>query len=129
MDRQKISGEGRRCNCAGLSKLDILLLDNVDDAAGRQAQGRNDRQRHERQRHERVDAAGHAQLKGALLRGLEMVVDLDEAVLAHEARDLQDELAEHGPVLHDGDAAAVLDDAVGRKGHVLLIRADDDDVV
>ena len=55
MDRQKISGEGRRCNCAGLSKLDVLLLDDVDDTTGRQAQGRDDRQRHERQRHERVD--------------------------------------------------------------------------
>ena len=45
MDRQKISGEGRRCNCAGLSKLDVLLFDDVNDAAGRQTQGRDDRQR------------------------------------------------------------------------------------
>ena len=35
----------------------------------------------------------------ALLRSLQLVVDLDKAVLAHEACDLQDELTEHGPVL------------------------------
>ena len=70
-----------------------------------------------------------AELEGLLLGVFELLVDLDERCFAHDARDLELELAEHLAVVHHDDAAAELDDAVDRRSHVLLVRADDDDVV
>ena len=107
----------------------VALVDDVEHAARREAQRRDDGQRHERKRHKRVDPARDAEIEGLFLGVFERFVDLDERRFAHDARDLELELAEYLAAVHHNDAAAKLDDAVDCRGHVLLVRADDDDVV
>ena len=107
----------------------VALVDDVEHAARREAQRRDDGQRHERKRHKRVDPARDAELEGLLLGIFERFVDLDERRFAHDARDLELDLAEHLAVLHHDDAAAERDDAVNRRRHVLFVRTDDDDIV
>ena len=119
-------------HCAGAFhnvRSHVALIDDVEHAARREAQRWNDGQRHERKRHKRVDPARDAELEGLLLGVFERLVDLDKRRFAHDACNLELELAEHLAVVHHDDAAAELDDAVDRRGHVLLVRADDDDVV
>lgn len=107
----------------------VALIDDVEHAARGEAQRWNDGQRHERKRHKRVDPARDAELEGLLLGVFERLVDLDKRRFAHDACNLELELAEHLAVVHHDDAAAELDDAVDRRSHVLLIHADDNDVV
>ena len=119
-------------HCAGAFhnvRSHVALIDDVEHAARREAQRWNDGQRHERKRHKRVDPARDAELEGLLLGVFERLVDLDKRCFAHDACNLELELAEHLAVVHHDDAAAELDDAVDRRSHVLLVRADDDDVV
>ena len=119
-------------HCAGAFhnvRSHVALIDDVEHAARREAQRWNDGQRHERKRHKRVDPARDAELEGLLLGVFERLVDLDKRRFAHDACNLELEFAEHLAVVHHDDAAAELDDAVDRRGHVLLVRADDDDVV
>ena len=107
----------------------VALVDDVEHAARGEAQRRNDGQRHERERHKRVDPARNAQLEGLLLGVFQRLVDFDERRFAHDASDLELYLAEHFAAFHHDDAAAKRDHAVDRRGHVLLVCADDDDVV
>ena len=110
-------------------QLHVALVDDVEHAARRETQRGDDGQRHERERHERIDPARNAEGKGLLLGVFERLVDLDERRFAHDAGDLELDLAEDPAAVHHDDAAAKLDHAVDRRGHVLLVRADDDDVV
>ena len=108
-------------HCAGAFhnvRSHVALIDDVEHAARREAQRWNDGQRHERKRHKRVDPARDAELEGLLLGVFERLVDLDKRRFAHDARNLELELAEHLAVVHHDDAAAELDDAVDRRGHV-----------
>ena len=107
----------------------VALVDDVEHAARGEAQRRDNGQRHERERHKRVDPARDAELEGLLLGVFERLVDLDKRRFAHDARDLELDLAEHLAVLHHDDAAAERDDAVDCRRHVLFVRTDDDDVV
>ena len=107
----------------------VALVDDVEHAARGEAQRRNDGERHERERHKRIDPARNAQLEGLLLSIFQRLVDFDERRFTHDASDLELHLAEHLAAVHYDDAAAKLDHAVDRRGHVLLVRADDDDVV
>ncbi len=81
------------------------------------------------ERHERIDAAAHAEGKRLFLGVFQLAVDVHERLLAHDARNLEPDLAEHLAVVEHDDAAAELDDAVGCRRDVLLVRADNDDVV
>ena len=107
----------------------VALVDDVEHTARGEAQRRDDGERHKRERHERVHPARDAEGEGLLLGVFQRLVDFDERRFAHDARDLELHLAEHLAAVHHNDAAAELDHAVDRRGHVLLVRADDDDVV
>ena len=109
--------------------LDILLRDNVDDAARRDAERRDDRQRHEAECHERVDARLDAELKCGGLRALELFVHLGQRAVGHDARDLEHDVPANFAVFDHHDAAVLLHDLIRSEGHIVLIRADDDDVV
>ena len=109
--------------------LHIFLLIDVEHAARGHAQRRDDGQCHERERHKRVDATGNAERKRLRLGIFQVAVDVDERRFAHNARDLELHLAEDLAAVHPHDTAAELDHAVGCCRHILLIRADDDDVV
>ena len=63
------------------------------------------------------------------LGGLELFVDLGQRRVAHNARQLQNQLAADLAVLRHDDAAVIFHDAVDGKGHVCRVRADNDDVV
>ena len=93
-------------HCAGAFhnvRSHVALIDDVEHAARREAQCWNDGQRHERKRHKRVDPARDAELEGLLLGVFERLVDLDKRRFAHDACNLELELAEHLAVVHHDD--------------------------
>ena len=70
-----------------------------------------------------------AQRVRGVLGGLELFIDLDQRRVAHDTGQLQHQLALYLLVLRHDNTAVILHDAVDRKGHILRVRADDDDVM
>ena len=112
-----------------MRRSDITLTGDIEHTTGGDPQRRDHRKGHEAQGHEGVDATGDAQTEGLVLGILQSAVHHHQTVVGHDAGDGQRHLAQHLTVLHDGDAATVLHDAVGGGGHILVGGTHHDDVV